>query len=148
MRQQGRGLRSALETDGIAPSPGDAKRLGTGSSLTLRWRKADSNPWSPLHRRRLWDRPWCLVRMRVPPGETNSFTGGTDGSNPPSSSQSQQRTVRRSVQQLRGQGAELFPRRARVPSLGRIDRDRAPALNGRRQIPPEVAATLRFSTAA
>ena len=52
---------------------------------TLRWRKADSNLWSPLHRRRLRDRPWSLVRMRVPAGETNSFTGGTDGSNPLSS---------------------------------------------------------------
>src|SRR5712671_5354649 len=53
---------------------------------SLRWRKADSSPWSPLHRRRLRDRPWRLVRIRVPAGETNSFTGGTDGSNPLSSS--------------------------------------------------------------
>ena len=59
---------------------------------TLRWRKADSNLWSPLHRRRLRDRPWRLVRMRVPAGETNSFTGETDGSNPLSSSVSHQRT--------------------------------------------------------
>src|SRR5258705_3830154 len=53
---------------------------------SLRWRKADSSPWSPLHRRRLRDRPWRLVRIRVPAGQTNSFTGGTDGSNPLSSS--------------------------------------------------------------
>src|SRR5882672_7856264 len=53
---------------------------------SLRWRKADSSPWSPLHRRGLRDRPWRLVRIRVPAGETNSFIGGTDGSNPLSSS--------------------------------------------------------------
>src|SRR4029077_587547 len=52
--------------------------------LTRRWRKADSNPWSQLHRRRLRDRR--LVHIRVPAGETNSFKGGTDGSNPLSSS--------------------------------------------------------------
>ena len=55
-----------------------------GVSLTRRWRKADSNPWSQLHRRRLRDRR--LVHIRVPAGETNSFKGGTDGSNPLSSS--------------------------------------------------------------
>jgi hypothetical protein len=56
------------------------------SQRIRRWTKADSNPWSLLHRRRLRDRPWRLVRIRVPAGETNSFTGGTDGSNPLSSS--------------------------------------------------------------
>ena len=54
-----------------------------GVSLTRCWRKADSNPWSQLHRRRLRDRR--LVHIRVPAGETNSFKGGTDGSNPLSS---------------------------------------------------------------
>ena len=32
---------------GVA-APGDAERLGTGSSLTLRWRKPDSKPRSLL----------------------------------------------------------------------------------------------------
>jgi hypothetical protein len=42
---------------------------GRGSMLkhsadSLRWRKADSNSWSPLHRRRLRDRPWRLAELR------------------------------------------------------------------------------------
>ena len=64
---------------------GKQARLGR-TNPALRWRKADSNPWSLLHRRRLRDRPWRLGRLRVPAGETNSFTGGTHGSNPLSSS--------------------------------------------------------------
>src|SRR5258708_703502 len=51
---------------------------------SLRWRKA-VRTLGP----RYVDDAWRLAGIRVPAGETNSFTGGTDGSNPlPSSRQS------------------------------------------------------------
>ena len=37
-----------------------------GSHATPRWRKADSNPWSPLHGRRVRDHPCRLARIRIP----------------------------------------------------------------------------------
>jgi uncharacterized membrane protein len=36
------------------------------ASLTLRWRNAASNPWSPLHGRRVRDHPCRLARIRIP----------------------------------------------------------------------------------
>ena len=46
---------------------GTSQRRNTEVRLTHRWRKVDSNPWSPLNRRRLRDHPWRLGRMRVRP---------------------------------------------------------------------------------
>src|SRR6516162_4904715 len=48
----------------------------TGSHMTPRWRKADSNPWSLLHGRRFREHPSRLARIRIPARETNSFTAG------------------------------------------------------------------------
>ena len=52
------------------------RRRGTDGLSTHRWRKADSNPWSPLNRRRLRDHPWRLVRMRVRPKRPTRSQGG------------------------------------------------------------------------
>ena len=74
---------------GVAKSPEGHHGIRfrkSDSHRTRRWREPDSNPWSPLNRRRLGDHPWRLVRMRVRPKRPTRSLGGTDGSNPPTSS--------------------------------------------------------------
>src|SRR6516165_10419064 len=82
----------------------DGDRRIPARDQTVRWREPDSNPWSPLNRRRLGDHPWRLVRMRVRPKRPTRSQGGTDGSNPlPSSGES-------TNHRFLGGGAALTPR--------------------------------------
>ena len=64
---------------GVAKSPEGHHGIRfrkSDSHRTRRWREPDSNPWSPLNRRRLGDHPWRLVRMRVRPKRPTSSQGG------------------------------------------------------------------------
>src|SRR5438067_1002834 len=55
--------------------------VGRGTARQLNQQELNRLQAAPVNP----DCPWRLARMRVPAGETNSFLGGTDGSNPPSS---------------------------------------------------------------
>ena len=63
-----RGTRLPAES-ALAIGTGPNRRIFTkklGSQQTPCWRKADSNPWSPLNGRRVRDHPCHLARIRIP----------------------------------------------------------------------------------
>src|SRR6516164_7803909 len=59
-RDQAKGRRVAGDPNLKLEAP-----RGTDSSQTPRWRKMDSNHWSPLHGRRVREHPSRLARIRI-----------------------------------------------------------------------------------
>jgi len=61
---------------GLPDRPAFIERDGAKFAPDSALEESGFEPLVPLHKRRKRDRPWRLARMRVPAGETNSFTGG------------------------------------------------------------------------
>jgi hypothetical protein len=61
----------------------DAKRRGTGSSLTLRWREMDSNPRSRCCKRLCWALPIGTLARSVEPPKVRSEIARIDLGGPP-----------------------------------------------------------------